>query len=62
MAREAWQDGKLVAKIDADVLLQRGFRGGSWFPFILNVGKWQSGKLHYGDMAARRSASDTTRG
>lgn len=50
-AREAWQDGKLLYKVDAAVLLDFNFRGGKWFPFILNVGPWSEGTV-YGDEEA----------
>lgn len=44
-SREAWQDGRLVCAVQARVLLGKGFSGGSWFPFMLNVGEWEAGRI-----------------
>jgi hypothetical protein len=52
MARELWQDGKLAHHVTACVLESRGFKGGRWFPFQLNVGYWECGRLWYGDINA----------
>ena len=45
MAREAWVNGRMIAHITADALIQKGFRGGPWFPFYLNIGEWREGMI-----------------
>lgn len=52
MCREAWHEKHLIYSINATVLEGRDFKGGPWFPFVLNVGKWETGKIHYGDPEA----------
>jgi hypothetical protein len=49
--REAYQDGKKICDVSAQVLLQKGFKGHRDFPWILNCGPWQEGKI-WGDSAA----------
>lgn len=56
MRREAWQDGKLVASIDAMLLENRGFSGHPDLPFQLNYkspsgGIWLAGQ-YYGNLNA----------
>jgi hypothetical protein len=59
--REAWQDGKMLCDVAAEVLLQKGFKGHRDFPWILNHGPWQEGKL-WGDRAALTvTASEVTK-
>ena len=46
MAREAWQDGRLIAKISAKLMCAKGFDGFSGMPFMLNCGReFESGKI-----------------
>lgn len=51
MAREAWQNGRLLLKLDALVLLDANFRRSGLMPFMLNVGPWSDGKA-WGDIKA----------
>jgi hypothetical protein len=51
MAREAWQDGKLIGHTTACLLLSRDFRGHRNWPFYFSVGPWSPGQL-IGDRAA----------
>jgi hypothetical protein len=44
MAREAYQDGELVAAITAELLATASFKGGNWFPMYLNKGPFDSGR------------------
>jgi hypothetical protein len=41
----------MLCDVAAKVLLQKGFNGHRYFPWILNCGPWQEGKL-WGDRAA----------
>jgi len=43
--REAYQDGKMLCDVSAELLLQKGFEGHRDFPWILNCGPWQEGRL-----------------
>ena len=43
--REAWVDGKMTTFVSAHLLESKGFQGGSWFPFELNVGRWDAGMI-----------------
>ena len=52
MAREAWRDGKLLGHTTSALLLTKGFRGGSWWPFYFNIGDWEPGQI-IGDATAR---------
>lgn len=45
MDREAWQDGRLVAKVSARLLLSKDFRGDRSMFFGLNAGDWNPGQL-----------------
>ena len=51
MCREMWQDGKLLAHLSADAMLQKGFRGHPTIPLPLNCGEWCPGRVD-GDAAA----------
>jgi len=52
MSRECWSGGVLICSVNARLLCDADFKGGSWFDFRLNVGPWQMGKLWYGDLKA----------
>jgi len=45
MARECWQDGKLLAFITSALMATKGFNGGKDIFFGLNVGPWKTGQL-----------------
>jgi len=45
MARECWQDGKLLAFITSALMATKGFNGGKNIFFGLNVGPWKTGQL-----------------
>ena len=59
--REAWQGGKLLCDVAAEVLLQKGFNGNKAFPWILNCGPWQEGAT-WGDKGALIQAMEVPRG
>lgn len=44
--REGWKDGEMVMFVTLDLLMTKGFRGDRHaFPWQLNVGKWQDGRI-----------------
>lgn len=46
MARECWQDGKVIAHLTADVMDAKGFRGHESIFFGLDLGRpWETGKV-----------------
>lgn len=51
MARECWQDGRLLCKYDAALLLSRSPIPREYFFFGANIGPWKEGQL-WGDPAA----------
>lgn len=51
MARECWQDGRLLCKYDASLLLSRSPIPREYFFFGANIGPWKEGQL-WGDPAA----------
>jgi hypothetical protein len=51
-SREAWENGKMVASISANLLMSKDFKGHKYMDFRLSAGNWESGKVHFGNKIA----------
>lgn len=58
MDREAWQNGHLLCKVSMNMLNVKDFYGHPGMPFMLDVGEWETGKVHQGSLEAKEKIND----